>query len=104
MMRSSADALLMLDRLTGDDSSLRATIQEEILNSHVASLVYNARLQAGLTQDRLADRIGVETVVIADVEEADYDGSAIAVLQRVAAALDQEVKISLSPAELTPRS
>jgi ribosome-binding protein aMBF1 (putative translation factor) len=54
---TTTNALKILDRITGDDPALRALIEEETLHAHVARMIYEARTQAGLTQQELA-RLG----------------------------------------------
>lgn len=92
-MAKTTDALRILDRITGDDPELRELIQQETVNVHVARLIYDARTQAGLTQEELADRIGSKQPVIARLEDADYEGHSLTMLQRIAEALDLALDI-----------
>ncbi len=89
-----SDALKIINRITGDDPELREMIAEEKLNAHIAHTIYQARTKAGLTQKKLAERIGTQQPVIARLEDADYAGHSLTMLQRVAGALNQKVKIS----------
>ncbi len=93
-----SDALKIIHRITGDDPELREMIAEEKLNAHIAHTIYQARTKAGLTQKELAERIGTQQPVIARLEDADYEGHSLTMLQRVAGALNQKVKISFVPA------
>lgn len=88
------DALKIIDRITGADPELREMIIEEKLNAQIAHMIYQARTKAGLTQKELAKRIGTQQPVIARLEDADYEGHSLTMLQRVAGALNQKVKIS----------
>ena len=81
------DAIRILDRLIGDDPEMRRMIAEETVNAHVARLVCDARTRAGLTQQQLADLIGTKQPVIARLEDADYEGHSLTMLQRIAVAL-----------------
>ena len=92
-MAKTTDALKILDRITGDDPELRELIQKETVNVHVARLIYDARMQAGLTQEQLAERIGSKQPVIARLEDADYEGHSLTMLRRIAAALDRRIEI-----------
>ena len=98
-MSKTTDALKILDRITGDDPELRALIQQETVNVHVARLIYDARTQAGMTQEELAERIGSKQPVIARLEDADYEGHSLTMLQRIAAALDLALDIRFIPKE-----
>ena len=83
----------ILDRITGDDAELRAIIHQETVNVHVARLIYDARTQAGLTQEQLAERVGTRQPVIARLEDADYEGHSLTMLQRIGAALNLALDI-----------
>lgn len=83
----------ILDRLTGDDPELRQMIAQETVNAQVAQLVHDARIAAGLTQKELAERVGTTQSVIARLEDADYRGHSLTMLQRIAAALDRRVEV-----------
>ena len=96
-MAKTKNALKILDRITGDDPELRELIEEETLHAHVARMIYEARTQAGLTQQELARLVGTKQPVIARLEDADYDGHSLSMLQRIATALHQRLEIHLVP-------
>lgn len=100
-MAKTKDAIKMLDQRTADDPELRALVEQATLNAHVAQLIYDARTRAGLTQKELAERIGTKQPVIARLENADYDGHSLSMLQKIASALDMRVNIAFSPANET---
>ena len=93
----SRDATKILDRVTGDDPALRDAISRETLNCRVARMIYTARKQAGLTQAQLADAIGTTQSVIARLEDADYRGHSLSMLQRIAKALHCRVTVAFEP-------
>ena len=92
---AGTDALGILDRVTGDDPTLRARIEEATVNAHVAQLIYDARVAAGLTQSQLAALIGSTQPVIARLEDADYLGHSLSLLRRIADALGLRIRIDL---------
>ena len=98
-MRKTKDAIEILDRLTGDDEELRDLIEKETINTEVAALIYNARTAAGLTQKQLADLVGTKQPNIARLEDADYQGHSLSMLQRIAKSLNRRLDISLKPIE-----
>lgn len=98
-MARTTNALKILDRITGDDAELRELIQQETVNVHVARLIYDARTKAGLTQEQLAERIGTKQPVIARLEDADYEGHSLTMLQRIAEALNLALDIRFVPKE-----
>ena len=95
-MAKTSDALKIIDSLTGDDSEMENLIKEASLNAIVAQLIYEARTARGLTQKQLADRIGTKQSAIARLEDADYDGHSLSMLQKIAGALNQKVEIKFS--------
>jgi ribosome-binding protein aMBF1 (putative translation factor) len=98
MPRTTKDARRILDDLTGEDPELRKMIAEETLNARVARLIYDARTRAGLTQTQLAELIDTKQPVIARLEDADYEGHSLSMLQRIAEALGQRLEVSFVPA------
>ena len=100
-MPETRDAIRILDQMTGDDEEMQQLIAEETLNAEVARLIYEARTGAGLTQAELAERIGTRQPVIARLEDADYEGHSLSMLQRIALALNQRIELHFVPLETT---
>ncbi len=98
-MAKTGDANRILDEVTGDDRELRQMIAEKTVNAEVARLINEARTAAGLTQAELAELIGSKRPVIARLEDADYEGHSLAMLQRIALALNLRIEINFAPAE-----
>ena len=96
-MPKTRDAMRIIDRITGDDAELGDMIAEETVNIRVARLIYEARTAAKLTQQELADLIGSKQPVIARLEDADYEGHSLSMLDRIATALGKRVEISFVP-------
>jgi ribosome-binding protein aMBF1 (putative translation factor) len=96
-MAKTSDALKILEALSEKDEELEEMVREASLNARVAQIIYNARTQAGLTQQQLADLIETKQSVIARLEDADYEGHSLSMLQRIAQALNQRVEIQLMP-------
>jgi ribosome-binding protein aMBF1 (putative translation factor) len=101
-MAKTNDALKILNRMTSEDPEMEDMIEEASLNAELAQLIYHARTQAGLTQQQLADRIGTKQSVIARLEDADYEGHSLSMLQRIARVLNQRVEIHLYPIAQEP--
>ncbi len=102
-MPKTKDVLKIIDRMVGQDKRLRELIVEETINVHVARMIYDARNKAGLTQKELAKLVGTTQSVIARLENADYDGHSLNMLQRIAAALNKRVDIRFLPVKSTPQ-
>lgn len=97
--RRTKNALEIIDRITGDDPKLHQMITEATINARVAEMLYDARTKAGLTQKELANLVGTKQPVVARLEDAEYQGHSLTMLQRVAAALDKRVEIRFVPAK-----
>jgi ribosome-binding protein aMBF1 (putative translation factor) len=96
-MAKTKNALKILERITGNSESVKAGIAEAGVNLQVAQMIYDARAAAGLSQSQLATLIGSKQSVIARLENADYAGHSLTMLQRIAAALEQRVEVRLVP-------
>jgi ribosome-binding protein aMBF1 (putative translation factor) len=95
--RRTKDAVEILDRMIGNDRELRRLIEQETVSSHVASLIYEARERARLTQGELARLVGTTQSAIARLESADYRGHSLSMLVRIASALGERVEVKLVP-------
>lgn len=95
--RKTKRAVEIVDAMIGGDEELRSQVEEETVNSRVASLIHEARTRAGLTQQQLAELIGTKQPVVARLENADYEGHSLSMLVRIAEALDNRVEIRFVP-------
>jgi len=98
-MASTSDAIKIIDQLTSSDPELEAMVAEASINVEVALLIYEARTKAGLTQKQLAELVGTKQPVIARLEDADYEGHSLSMLQKIAQVLNQRIVIHLTPLE-----
>jgi DNA-binding XRE family transcriptional regulator len=85
------------DRYVDRDPERAAQFEEELANAEVARKIYDLRNKAGLTQKELARLVGTTASVISRIEDADYEGHSLAMLRRVAAALNKRVEIRFVP-------
>ena len=98
-MDQTRNANRILEQVTGNDDALKQMVAEETVNAEVARLISEARTSAGLTQAELARLIGSKQPVIARLEDADYEGHSLTMLQRIAHALNQRIEIHFVPTE-----
>lgn len=77
-----------------NDPLLASAVDEARVEADIAEEIYHARIDARLTQQELADRIGTHESVIARMEDADYQGHSVALLRRIAAATGKRLDIS----------
>ena len=95
--KPTSDAMEIIEGMIGDDAETRELYEQAKVNVHVAQLIYDARTEAGLSQTELARMVGTTQSVISRLEDADYEGHSLSMLNRVAQALNREVKIDLVP-------
>ena len=95
-MAKTSDAIKIIEKKTLTDPGLEVMVAEASINAEVAQLIYEARTKAGLTQKQLAELVGTKQPVIARLEDADYEGHSLSMLQKIARALNQRVVISMT--------
>ena len=91
--RTTTDGLEILDRLYVRTPAQKRMLDEAILNAGIAQEIYALRAKADLTQKQLAKMIGTTGSVISRLEDADYDGHSLKMLQRIAIALDYRLEV-----------
>ena len=96
-MARTRDALKVIERMVGEDPQRRRMIAEERINTAVARMIYDARTSAGLTQHALAELVGTKQSVIARLEDTDYQGHSLSMLNRIATALNRQLIVQLTP-------
>jgi DNA-binding XRE family transcriptional regulator len=72
-------------------------LEEARANDGVARKLTALRLRAGLTQRQLAKLVGTTASAICRLEDAEYEGHSLAMLNRIASALKQRVEIRFVP-------
>jgi DNA-binding XRE family transcriptional regulator len=96
--KPTRDAVEILDvRYYKGKSERLAGLEEARANDAVARKIYELRTKAGLTQRQLAKLVGTAASVICLLEDADYEGHSLAMLRRIAAALQKRVEIRFLP-------
>lgn len=99
----SAAVQFVYDRYIKGDPTREDSFENEVLNAQIARDLYDLRTKAGLTQRQLAKLVGTTASVICRLEDADYEGHSLLMLQRIAAALHQKVEIRIVPLRTKPR-
>ena len=100
--KSTTDAVEILHRRYYEGRPERlAALEEERANAEIARKIYALRTTAGLTQRQLAKLVGTSASAICRLEDAEYEGHSLAMLRRIAAALDKRVEIRFLPAKHT---
>jgi ribosome-binding protein aMBF1 (putative translation factor) len=86
---------ILHDRYIGDDAKRMSSLEEERLGAQVARIIYQMRVESGLTQKQLANLVGTTQSVISRLEDADYEGHSLSMVNRIAGALNRRVRVEV---------
>jgi transcriptional regulator with XRE-family HTH domain len=96
------DAVKILQkRYVKNDPSREVSIEEERINSHVARMIYALRKEKDMTQTELAKEINTTQSVISRLEDSDYNGHSLAMLQKICIALGRKINIAVDGDEFS---
>ena len=85
--------------LVGDDPKKQSDYEETLVNIKAAQLIYDMRTAAGVSQRELAKSVGTTASVICRLEDADYTGHTLHMLNRIASALGRQIELHAVPKE-----
>ena len=92
--KKTSDAVEILHKRFYEGKPKRIAELEQVrADDAVARKIYDLRMKAGLSQRELAKLVGTTASAICRLEDADYEGHSMAMLNRIAAALDKRVEI-----------
>ena len=90
MAKKTSNAVEILrSRYVKDDPERKASVEAERVNAEVAGLIHRMRTDAGVTQGHLAELVGTTQSVISRLEDSDYEGHSLSMLNRIAEALQK---------------
>lgn len=96
--KGTTDAVEILHRrYVKGDPAREAALEDERLNARVARMIHDLRTEAGLSQEKLAELVGTTQSVISRLEEADYEGHSLSMLNRIAKALNRKLTVAMPP-------
>jgi len=95
--KETSDAVEILRRryIKGDPDR-KAALEVERVNAEVARTIYELRCDASISQKELADLIGTTQSVISRLEDADYEGHSLSMLNRIAKGLNQKLTVVMT--------
>ena len=79
-MKSTA-LQFVYDQYIKGDPERKTSFENEVLNAKIAREIYDLRTKAGLSQRQLAKVVGTTASVICRLEDADYVGHSLSMLQ-----------------------
>jgi ribosome-binding protein aMBF1 (putative translation factor) len=95
--KTTTDALKILAQMAGKDPAMQRMFEQEVAKRQIAEKIYWLRQEAGLSQAELSKRVGTTQSVISRLEDADYDGHSLAMLNRIANAMERRIEIRFVP-------
>lgn len=99
MKKKTSDAVKILhDRYYKGNAKRQAALEQERVNAKIARDIYRLRQKHKLTQKELAAKVKTTPSVISRLENADYSGHSLSLLQRIAAAFNQRIEVKFVPA------
>lgn len=91
------NALDYIQNTYGQYPEFKAGVEQARENLTIGQIIYDARQEAGLTQSELAKLAGTTQSVISRLEDADYEGYSLPLLNRIAVALHKQIDIRFVP-------
>ena len=73
--------------------------EEEEIKLDIAQHIYDLRDSTGQTQEEFGELVGIDPIIIDDLEESDYEGDSLAVLLHIEKALRRHVHAPITPAD-----
>jgi DNA-binding XRE family transcriptional regulator len=96
--KTTTDAVKILHRRFYKGEPARsASLESERINAGIAREICALRIKSGLTQKALANMVGTTPSAISRLEDADYPGHSLSMLQRIASALNRRVQVKFIP-------
>ena len=86
---------ILRKRYIQGDVQREKSVTNEHLNAEIARMIYELRKEAALSQADLAELIGTTQSVISRLEDSDYDGHSLSMLDRIATALNRRLTVSM---------
>ena len=85
--------------LFDQDPEMIKQFEEEEIKLDIAQHIYDLRDSTGQTQEEFGELVGIDPVIIDDLEESDYEGDSLTVLAHIEKALRRHVEAPIKPAE-----
>ena len=94
----TTDAVEILHRrfIKGDRQKLRE-LEKIRQDLDIAEQIYKLRTSARLSQKQLAELVGTSQSAVSRLEDADYEGYSVKMLQKIAAAVHCGLKVQFIP-------
>lgn len=91
--KENKDAIQILHERYITDEKRKASLANARVNAEVARMIYELRFDAGLSQQALADLIDTTQSVISRLEDDDYEGHSLSMLNKISKALNRRLTV-----------
>ena len=91
--RTTDAATIIRNRFYRSKPERVTSLEQERVNARIARDLYTLRTKSNMTQRQLATLVGTTPSVISRLENADYSGHSLNMIQRIASALNRHVDI-----------
>ena len=89
-----------------NDPEMMQMLEAERIKGDIAQRIYDLRKAASLTQEQLAEKVGITAKVVDDLEMTDYEddsiGDAVLMLQRIAKVAGKQIEFRVVPLKVEP--
>lgn len=100
--KNISNAVSILHRRYITDESRNESLAQERVSARVARMIYDLRTSANLNQKQLAELVGTTQSVISRLEDSDYDGHSLSMLERITSKLGQNIRVISVPQVNSP--
>jgi ribosome-binding protein aMBF1 (putative translation factor) len=97
----SAAVQELYNDLVGSGRAAQEEFEQELVNLDAAQLIHDMRTRAGLSQRQLARKVGTSASAINRLESDDYEGHTVAMVRRIATALNRRLEFRAVPVKTT---
>ena len=92
----TTDAVEILHRrFVHNDPEMQEALNEVRAEHRIAKAIMELRGNLGLSQKKFAELVGTTVSVVRQLEDADYDGNAMNMLEQIAAAVKHKVELDI---------
>lgn len=96
---TTSDVSNCRNSLFDENPDIIEEFREEEIKLDIAEHVYYLRDATGQTQEEFGELVGIDPVIIDDLEESDYEGDSLAVLAHIEKSLRRHVEAPIKPGE-----
>ena len=94
--KTTTDAVEILHRrFVDNDPEMQEALHQERANYRIAKVIMELRGKLGLSQKKFAALVGTTASVICRLEDADYEGHSMSMLERIAAAVQHKLELDI---------